>query len=172
MDSAIIYRLFLVLFIFTASQVNAIEFQGNFTQGHFILGKTNPKAQIKVGKKEVKVSNNVAEIIACIRAIEISVETFNDLEKLRIFSDSEYTINCVTKWCETWKKNNWVKYDKKPIKNLDLIKKLYDYYLEYPIEFIHVRSHQTMPTTDTKEYYDWYGNNAADLLAKKSIIVL
>ena len=126
----------------------------------------------KINEKEVKVSNNVAEIIACIRAIEISVETFHDLEKLRIFSDSEYTINCVTKWCETWKKNNWVKYDKKPIKNLDLIKKLYDYYLEYSIEFIHVRSHQTMPTTDTKEYYDWYGNNAADLLAKKSIIVL
>ncbi len=126
----------------------------------------------KINEKEEKVSNNVAEIIACIRAIEISDETFHDLEKLRIFSDSEYTINCVTKWCETWKKNNWVKYDKKPIKNLDLIKKLYDYYLEYPIEFIHVRSHQTMPSTDTKEYYYWYGNNAADLLAKKSIIVL
>jgi hypothetical protein len=56
MDSTIIYRFFLVLFIFTTSQVNAIEFQGNFTQGHFILGKTDPKAQIKVNKKDVKVS--------------------------------------------------------------------------------------------------------------------
>jgi hypothetical protein len=54
MDSTIIYRFFLVLFIFTTSQVNAIEFQGNFTQGHFILGKTEPKAQIKVGKKGSK----------------------------------------------------------------------------------------------------------------------
>ena len=58
MDSTIIYRFFLILFIFTTSQVNAIEFQGNFTQGHFILGKTDPKAQIKVGKKEVKVSKD------------------------------------------------------------------------------------------------------------------
>ena len=58
MDSSIIYRFFLVLFIFTTSQVNAIEFQGNFTQGHFILGKTDPKAQIKVNKKEVKVSDD------------------------------------------------------------------------------------------------------------------
>ena len=41
MDSSIIYRLLLVLFIFTFSQVQAIEFQGNFTQGHFILGKTD-----------------------------------------------------------------------------------------------------------------------------------
>ena len=58
MDSTIIYRFFLVLFIFTTSQVNAIEFQGNFTQGHFILGKTDPKAQIKVNKKDVKVSED------------------------------------------------------------------------------------------------------------------
>ena len=58
MDSSIIYRFFLIFLIFTASQVNAIEFQGKFTQGHFILGKTDPKAKIKVNKKEVKVSKD------------------------------------------------------------------------------------------------------------------
>jgi murein DD-endopeptidase MepM/ murein hydrolase activator NlpD len=58
MDSSIIYRFFLVLFIFTTSQVNAIEFQGKFIQGHFILGKTNPDAKVLVGKKEVKVSQD------------------------------------------------------------------------------------------------------------------
>ena len=58
MDSKIIYRFFLVLFIFTTSQVNAIEFQGKFIQGHFILGKTNPNAKVLVGKKEVKVSKD------------------------------------------------------------------------------------------------------------------
>ena len=58
MDSSIIYRFFLVLFIFTTSQVNAIEFQGKFIQGHFILGKTNPQAKVLVGKKEVKISKD------------------------------------------------------------------------------------------------------------------
>ena len=58
MDSSIIYRFFLVLFIFTTSQVNAIEFQGKFIQGHFILGETNPEAKILVGKKKVKVSKD------------------------------------------------------------------------------------------------------------------
>ncbi|MDA7734416.1 M23 family metallopeptidase, partial [Candidatus Pelagibacter sp.] len=58
MDSSIIYRFFLVLFIFTTSQVNAIEFQGKFIQGHFILGKTNPQAKVFVDKKEVKVSQD------------------------------------------------------------------------------------------------------------------
>ena len=58
MDSSIIYRYLLILFIFTTSQVKAIEFQGKFIQGHFILGKTNPNAEIIVGKKKVKVSRN------------------------------------------------------------------------------------------------------------------
>ena len=58
MDSSIIYRFLFVLFIFTTSQVNAIEFQGKFIQGHFLLGKTNPEAKILVGKKKVKVSKD------------------------------------------------------------------------------------------------------------------
>jgi murein DD-endopeptidase MepM/ murein hydrolase activator NlpD len=58
MDSSIIYRFLFVLFVFTTSQVNAIEFQGKFIQGHFILGKTNPEAKILVGKKKVKVSKD------------------------------------------------------------------------------------------------------------------
>ena len=57
MDSSIIYRLFFVFLIFI-SPVKAIEFQGKFLQGHFILGKTDPKAKILVGKKEVKVSKD------------------------------------------------------------------------------------------------------------------
>ena len=58
MDSSIIYRFFLILFIFTTSQVNAIEFQVKFIQGHFILGKTNPDAKVLVGKKEIKISQD------------------------------------------------------------------------------------------------------------------
>jgi len=56
MDSSIIYRFLIIIFIFITSPVKAIEFQGKFMQGHFILGKTNPDAEIIVGKKKVKVS--------------------------------------------------------------------------------------------------------------------
>jgi len=58
MDSSIIYRFLFVFLIFTSTQLQAIEFQGKFIQGHFILGKTNPKAKIIVGKKEVKISKD------------------------------------------------------------------------------------------------------------------
>jgi len=57
MDSSIIYRFFFVFLIFI-SPAKAIEFKGKFLQGHFILGKTDPKAKILVGKKEVKVSKD------------------------------------------------------------------------------------------------------------------
>jgi len=58
MDSPVIHRLILVFLIFATSHVRAIEFQGNFLQGHFILGKTHPNAKIIVDKKEVKVSKD------------------------------------------------------------------------------------------------------------------
>ena len=58
MDSSIVYRFLVILIIFTTSQVKAIEFHGDFIQGHFILGKTNPEARIIVDKKEVKVSKD------------------------------------------------------------------------------------------------------------------
>ena len=57
MDSSVIIRFFLIFFFFFSS-TNAIEFQGKFLQGHFILGKTNPDAKIIVGKKEIRVSND------------------------------------------------------------------------------------------------------------------
>ena len=58
MDSSIIYRFLFVFLIFTSTPLQAIEFQGKFIQGHFILGKTDPKANIIVGKKEVKISKD------------------------------------------------------------------------------------------------------------------
>jgi len=57
MDSSIIYKTF-ILFIILTFPARGIEFQGKFLQGHFIIGKTNPKAKILVGKKSVKVSED------------------------------------------------------------------------------------------------------------------
>ena len=56
MDSNII-KYILIIFLFSF-KVSAVEFNGKFIQGHFIIGKTDPKAKILIGKKEVKVSKN------------------------------------------------------------------------------------------------------------------
>ena len=41
--------------------------------------------------------------------------------KTIIYSDSQYSINCLIKWFDGWKRNNWRTLDKKPVKNRDLI---------------------------------------------------
>jgi len=49
-----ILKIFLIFF----SPLNAIEFKGNFKQGSFILGKTEPSTKIFIDNKEVKVSKD------------------------------------------------------------------------------------------------------------------
>ena len=56
MDSKIIK--FIIFIFFISFKAYAVEFNGKFTQGHFILGKTHPEAKIIIDKKKVKVSKN------------------------------------------------------------------------------------------------------------------
>ena len=56
MDFKIIKYLIIILLIQFNSQ--AIEFEGKFIQGHFILGKTDPRAKIQIDKKSVRVSKD------------------------------------------------------------------------------------------------------------------
>ena len=43
-------------------------------------------------------------------------------EDLVIETDSQYAINCSTKWVQGWKRNGWKNSQKKPVKNADLIR--------------------------------------------------
>ncbi|MDC3030372.1 M23 family metallopeptidase [Candidatus Pelagibacter sp.] len=58
MDCKIIYRFFFIIFFFITTHLYAIEFKGEFLQGHFIIGLTDPSAKIIIDKKDVKVSND------------------------------------------------------------------------------------------------------------------
>ena len=51
-------KLLLILAIFFPTNIFAIEFDGKFIQGHFILGKTDPNSKIIIDKKDVKVSDD------------------------------------------------------------------------------------------------------------------
>ena len=58
MDGKIKFRLFFLIIFLISAHSNAIEFEGKFLQGHYIVGITNPSAKIIIDKKEVKVSND------------------------------------------------------------------------------------------------------------------
>ena len=49
---------YLIIFLLIQFNSQAIEFEGKFIQGHFILGKTFPGAKIQIDKKNVRVSKN------------------------------------------------------------------------------------------------------------------
>ena len=49
---------YLIIFLLIQFNSQAIEFEGKFIQGHFILGKTDPGAKIQIDKKDVRVSKD------------------------------------------------------------------------------------------------------------------
>ena len=58
MDSKIIFRLFFLLVFFTSTHLYAIEFKGKFLQGHYIVGITDPSAEIIIDKKQIRVTKD------------------------------------------------------------------------------------------------------------------
>ena len=56
MDSKIIK--ILIIYFFLITKAFTLEFTGEFLQGHFILGKTDPGSNVIIDKKKVKVSKD------------------------------------------------------------------------------------------------------------------
>ena len=79
-------------------------------------------------------------------------------EGCEIHSDSEFWINVLTKWAPGWKKNGWKKKTGE-IKNLDLVKELYELYCKYPVELVWVRGHVG---TEFNEMADEWANKARE----------
>ncbi|XP_050302679.1 ribonuclease H1-like [Anthonomus grandis grandis] len=66
-------------------------------------------------------TNNTAEIQAPVEALKVLFDL--GYSKVKIVTDSRFTINCMTKWMPKWKSNNWKLANGGPVKNKeDLIK--------------------------------------------------
>ena len=72
-------------------------------------------------------------------AIKNAINLAGD-EPVEIHTDSEFWINTITKWAPTWATNNWHKKSGE-IKNLDLVKELYDLYNSHDVKLIWVKGH-------------------------------
>lgn len=137
------------------------------------------------------VTNQRCELMAAIKACEqlILSEGYNYIKVMKagtaatrfvkkkaiIFSDSEYVINCATKFIPVWKRRGWIKADKKPVLNVDLVSilgHLWDICLKFlDLRIIHTKAHRE-PPKDKKSlgYFVWYGNYNADRMAKGSYL--
>ncbi|RSX52826.1 ribonuclease H [Bifidobacterium goeldii] len=84
-------------------------------------------------------TNQIGELCAVLEALRAHPGS----EPLIIETDSQYAINCSTKWVHGWKKNGWKNSQKKPVKNAALIKAI-DAELAHragSVKFVWVKGH-------------------------------
>jgi len=82
-------------------------------------------------------TNNQMELKAVIEALKIIKKS----HVIEIYTDSKYVMDGITKWVNSWQKNNWLTADKKPVKNIDLWKELLDLTSNHQISWHWVRGH-------------------------------
>ena len=69
---------------------------------------------------EPATTNNRMELMAAIAGLEALKRPCH----VRLYSDSQYLRDGITKWIHSWKQRGWRTADKKPVKNVDLWQRL------------------------------------------------
>ena len=115
-------------------------------------------------------TNQRAELTALLRGLELAEKQFgklNDVKKVQIWSDSEYSINCASVWGPKWRKNGWKKQGGE-IQHLDLIRKLVEKTLElgFKIEYRWLKGHKG---GESQHAFPWMFNHQVDALANSAL---
>lgn len=113
------------------------------------------------GFHEAEGTNNRAELVGMIKGLEYCASLrsqgyISGTRKAAICCDSQYTIDCVTKWATGWRKRGWIKTDGGEIQNLALVQKAFELYekLKNQVDIRKVKAHSGI-----------LGNELADVLA-------
>lgn len=102
-------------------------------------------------------TNNKAELAAAIKALQVARD--HNLERLIVYSDSNYVIQGVTEWIYKWNENGWKTAGGEDVKNKDIWMELANLAQDSKIKITwkHVAAHSGIP-----------GNEEADKLAVKA----
>ncbi|BAY14491.1 ribonuclease H [Anabaenopsis circularis NIES-21] len=93
----------------------------------------------EIGDAASHTTNNKMEMQAAIAALKY-FHASQQSQPITLYTDSEYLINCVTKWVKNWKRKGWKKADGNPVQNQDLLEVL-DELNTRQITWQHVRGH-------------------------------
>lgn len=132
------------------SELSSVEI---FTDGA-CRGNPGPggwAALIRSGTREKEVSggeplttNNRMELIAAIEALQALKRPC----RVRLFTDSIYVRDGITKWVHGWRRNGWKTSDRKPVKNAELWQQLLDAAAPHQVEWLWVKGHSGHPEND------------------------
>jgi ribonuclease HI len=103
---------------------------------------------------EAETTNNRMELMAAIQALE----SLKRPCRVRLTTDSQYVQKGILEWMSGWKRRGWKTAAKKPVKNVDLWKRLDAATNGHDIQWDWVRGHTGHPE-----------NELADELANKAI---
>ena len=92
-----------------------------------------------------KGTNNMGELMSVLSLLQATREVD---QPLRIVCDSQYAINCCTRWMPAWKKRGWRKADNKPVLNVDLLKQLDAELAGRKVTFQWVKGHAGHPLNE------------------------
>jgi len=103
---------------------------------------------------ERETTNNRMELMAAIQALESLKEPC----KVQLTTDSVYVQKGISEWIANWKRRGWKTSNKKPVKNVDLWKRLDLASQPHEVEWLWVKGHSGHPE-----------NELADRLANQGI---
>lgn len=87
-------------------------------------------------------TNNIMEMTAIIEALKYVQTIRKKEERVMIYSDSAYVINCVNQgWWKNWQRNGWINSKKEEVKNRELWIKLIPYFDHFWYTFSKVKGH-------------------------------
>jgi len=104
---------------------------------------------------EAHTTNNRMELMAAISALEALKRPCT----VDLHTDSEYLRNGISSWIHGWKRNGWRTADKKPVKNVDLWKRLDEALKPHKVNWHWVKGHAGHAI-----------NERADELAREGVI--
>ncbi len=117
-----------------------------------ILESGPHRKEIKGGEAES--TNNRMELTAAIEALE-SLKGSSDVD---LYTDSSYMRGGITNWITGWKRNGWRTADKKPVKNVELWKRLEQAEARHNVRWYWLKGH-----------VGHEGNERADELAREGM---
>ncbi|MBP3420713.1 MAG: ribonuclease HI [Lachnospiraceae bacterium] len=108
-----------------------------------------------------KTTNNRMELMAVI----VGLEALNRPCEVELYSDSKYVIDAFEQhWVDSWLRNNWKNSQKKPVKNIDLWKRLLTAKEKHQVHFNWVKGHAGHPLNERCDTLATTAADGSDLL--------
>ena len=129
--------------------------------GYGIYFPNEPLSNVSKPFNIKPITSQRAELYAIYIALRRAIKS--KPSKIMIYTDSNYSINSITKWMSGWINNGWMTSNDQPVKNKDILTKINKIYTKHKdiIIFKHVASHTKKNDIISQ------GNDIADKLAKR-----